>query len=102
MNNKIDITKALFYIKLPDIFEEPGTTDDKTVILKPLLTLDDMMRPVYIMETYYGTYENDGSMLMTYAMVQKLSDFYKQHTYEVETGRLYCELLNELSEKWGK
>ena len=30
---------------------------------------------------------------MTYDMVQKLSDFYKQHTYESETGTPYYELL---------
>ena len=66
MNKHIDITKSLFYVKLPAMLEEPG---DKPIILK--------------------------SMLMSYCMVQKLSDFYKSYTYESETGRPYYKVLQE-------
>ena len=91
MNKHIDITKSLFYVKLPDMFEEPG---DKSIILKPLITFDAMSRrPAYRIETYYGIHETDISMLLTYDMVQKLSDFYKSYTYESEAGRPYYELL---------
>ena len=90
---KKDITKSLFYIKLPDMFEEPG---DKSIILKLLITFDTMSRrPAYRIETYYGIHEIDSSMLMSYGMVQKLSDFYKSYTYESETGKPYYKVLQE-------
>ena len=93
MNKHIDITKSLFYVKLPDMFEEPG---DKSIILKPLITFDAMSRrPTYRIETYYGIHEIDSSMLMSYGTVQKLSDFYKSYTYESETGRPYYKVLQE-------
>ena len=107
MDKHIDVTKSLFYVKLPDIFEEPG---DKSIILKPLITFDTLglgvllrstidlgmsSRPTYRIETYYGIHEIDSSMLISYDMVQKLSDFYKSYTYESETGRPYYELLKE-------
>lgn len=91
MDKHIDVTKSLFYVKLPDIFEEPG---DKTIDLDGDF-IGMSRRPTYRIEIYYGIHEIDSSMLMSYDMVQKLSDFYKSYTYESETGRPYYELLKE-------